>query len=298
VKLSEELLTSEKAKGDLDAKRRLMMYISHEIRTPLSIVNFGFQLIKSQLTKLEVLHEEEGIGRGVPVSSASSRCTSPLPDLLSKCTSPELISSMTTSPAQSTDPSPDVSSRSNSSIEENIERVTMGGVQEVEKEYTQKMIRHGEIRNTICELDSITSDSAHSVEVAISILNDLLNYEKLQTNVLEMFKEYVPSALVKAVIDEFHVEASYFKVNLSFKTEMSFEDQGNTFMWADKQKFSQVVRNFVSNALKFTPEGGSVIATVTLQPLEEGKEQETKTSKEGKTYVECGVLHVGIRDTG
>jgi signal transduction histidine kinase len=167
-----------------------------------------------------------------------------------------------------------------------------------EDEHTQKMLRHVEINNTISELDSITSDSSHSVGVAISILNDLLNYEKLQTNVLEMFKERVPCALIKTVIDEFHVEASYFKVRLIFKTQMSFEEQSNICMCADRQKICQVVRNFVSNALKFTPEGGSVTVTVTLEPLEEGKEKGGRTSKEGNNFVESGVMHVGIRDTG
>ena len=158
--------------------------------------------------------------------------------------------------------------------------------------------RHTKIKAIFHELDSIASDSAHSVEVAISILNDLLNYEKLQTNVLEMFKDFVPCSLVKAVVNEFNVEAGYFKVRLSFKTQMSFQDQGNNLMFGDKQKLSQVVRNFVSNAMKFTPEGGSVTVTASLQPLEEGKEPATQTAKGGDRYVESGVLRVEIRDTG
>lgn len=71
-KLSEEVLTSSKAKGDLDAKRRLLMYISHEIRTPLSIANFGFQLIKNQLEKMDSLLEEEGIGKEDPTATFDS----------------------------------------------------------------------------------------------------------------------------------------------------------------------------------------------------------------------------------
>ena len=157
--------------------------------------------------------------------------------------------------------------------------------------------RHLEIKSAIYDLDSITADSAHSVEVAISILNDLLHYEKLQTNMLEMYKDFVPCSLVKTVVNEFGVEADYFKVRLSCKAHMSFQDMNSNFMFGDKQKLSQVIRNFVSNALKFTPEGGSVTVTASLKPLEEGKEPATETS-DGSTYVESGSLRVEIRDTG
>ena len=240
-KLNEELLTSEKVKRDLDAKRRLMMYISHEIRTPLSVVNFGFQLIKSQLDKLEGLVQDNDINSHALHSDN------------------------------------DVDGGSSVALSDE---------------------KRAAIRNTIDELNSITSDSAHSVEVAISILNDFLNYEKLQTNVLEMFQDFVPCSHIQTIVDEFQVEANYFKVKLSFKNAISFEERGKLFMYADKQKISQVLRNFVSNALKFTPESGSVTVTMSFEPYEADKEQAVKTSKEGVSFVECGTMHVSILDTG
>lgn len=274
----EEARASQKAKGDLDAKRRLLMYISHEIRTPLSVVNFGLKLIKSQVEKLDVLHEQEGIGRStLPFASGSSS------------RSCSRASSRSCSRAVTPDPLADKLGGTTTDEDNSfyVEDMTM-----------KKHARHEDIINTVHELDAITSDSAHSVEVAISILNDLLNYEKLEANALEMFKECVPCSLVKTVIDEFMVEASYFKVRLTFKNRMPFEDQSNTFMPADKQKISQVIRNFVSNALKFTPEGGSVTVTATIVPPAEGVVLEKRTSKEGKEYILGGSLRVDFKDTG
>jgi signal transduction histidine kinase len=261
--LDEEVLASTKARGDLDAKRRLMMYISHEIRTPLSIARFGFQLIKNQLLKLNEICEED--------TSAGRICNPMLPS------TPTLAS---------TSPPPNCN-KSKASLDPNK---NLHGTNDSENI----------LRSTLGELDSITSDSAHSVEVAISILNDFLSYEKLQADVLEMFKDFTPCSVLKSVIDEFSVEASYFKVNLSFESKLSSDDQlEDIFMYADKQKIAQVVRNFVSNSLKFTPEGGLVSVSIDFQPIEDdSREPDVKTSKVGQEYMEFGVLQLVVEDTG
>ena len=266
------------------------MYISHEIRTPLSNVNFGFQLIKMQLDKLDILLEEEGILNSISEATCTPiNSRSPSPDLASIS-----VASMSVAPNSVT------SSSRTAGAADSMRTTTRSAAvgEEGKGQDMKRQSRHEDIKTSFRELDTISSDSAHSVEVAISILNDLLNYEKLQANVLEMFKDVVPCALVKTVIDEFHVEASYFKVRLSFKTRMSFDAQAKTVMLADKQKLSQVIRNFVSNALKFTPEGGSVTVTSAINPLEEGQEPVIKTAEDGFRYVKCGVLHVNVRDTG
>lgn len=41
----------------------------------------------------------------------------------------------------------------------------------------------------------------------------------------------------------------------------------NAFIFADKQKIEQVLRNFMSNAIKFTPSGGSICLTAVVFPM-------------------------------
>ena len=104
-------------------------------------------------------------------------------------------------------------------------------------------------------------DVNESCQVALSILNDLLTVDKIESGKLVIEVEDVDP--YKLVVDTFNP----FKV-LAREKNIIFEFciPENTMWWhryfvrVDIHKFSQVVRNLISNALKFTPSGGIVIA--------------------------------------
>ena len=107
-------------------------------------------------------------------------------------------------------------------------------------------------------------DCEDSIEVALAILNDLLVYEKLDSGILEMFKEKVLGIpfLIRC-FRPFERDAELKKISLNIENhcEKEFDD---LILYVDKSKMSQVMRNFISNSLKFTPEYGSVTVRISM----------------------------------
>lgn len=99
-------------------------------------------------------------------------------------------------------------------------------------------------------------------KVAIEILNDLLTYEKLDSNILVLERSvYDLFDILRKVCDMFAIPARFSDINLS----MSYDENLTCAMVdVDAAKISQVFRNLISNALKFTPFGGTVSVHVGL----------------------------------
>ena len=117
---------------------------------------------------------------------------------------------------------------------------------------------------------------------ALDILNELLLFDKLETGALILHKQSVPvTELVEDSVKMFSAQAREKNVELSITNsdeamlELRVEDKGEVPLalcdtdevYVDKCKMVQVIRNVVSNAIKFTPASGKIQVNLKFRPL-------------------------------
>ncbi len=144
---------------------------------------------------------------------------------------------------------------------------------------------------------SILSDSTEACSTAISILNDLLLYDKIEEGnlVLELQTISVRPFLLKC-IRMFQLQATKAGVTLNYSDAEHIPDSLDVVKFTiDINKISQVIRNLVSNAIKFTPVGGSV--TVTARFIDDGTATTILQDNSENTETK-GRLRIEVRDTG
>jgi signal transduction histidine kinase/CheY-like chemotaxis protein len=104
----------------------------------------------------------------------------------------------------------------------------------------------------------LIGDIEDSCKIAVTMVDDLLAYEKISTGVLALDKQYVDAkCLIESTVAMFKLQARAKRITLSV---LENEDaiQSSLYLHADKGKICQVLRNLISNALKFTPLDGVV----------------------------------------
>ena len=99
------------------------------------------------------------------------------------------------------------------------------------------------------------------------MLNELINYDKIEMDKFRVEKRVCdPFLIVEKTVKPLFVQARQREVDLIFASDhdrpgTAPEDRRDIRMlrvYGDAVKLGQVVRNVVSNALKFTPTGGKV----------------------------------------
>jgi signal transduction histidine kinase len=125
-------------------------------------------------------------------------------------------------------------------------------------------------------IDLIT-DIEESSDTAIAVLNDLLNYDKIGMGTLQIEHKVVYMwDVISSNVNPFFVQAREANVELLLQmmpftngtSAAEAEAARHLLTLGDSVKLGQVVRNLVSNAVKFTPSGGTI--TVTAQWCQNG----------------------------
>ena len=116
---------------------------------------------------------------------------------------------------------------------------------------------------------NLPENASYKISVIQSNVNRLLDLadraldlRKIDSNKMPLTVRYQDiTVLVKKMTDRFEPLASHRRISLSCKIQ-----EERMFGWADEEMVTTIVTNLLSNALKFTPEGGQV--TVCLQHRE------------------------------
>ncbi|KAG7363863.1 diatom histidine kinase like-protein [Nitzschia inconspicua] len=175
---------------------------------------------------------------------------------------------------------------------------------------------------------TITMDVKENADIAVSILDDMLNYDKLEIRTMELETEEVnPWVLIDQTVRQFQLQAVDHNVELKLIFEESKNSNDNigkqllpivdptqsasnvlttdlesnkVCVIGDEVRLGQVFRNIISNALKFTPNGGKISVTVThlLDGMQGTHDMTLSAGRRVKTDSRCGSLMVRISDTG
>jgi hypothetical protein len=121
-----------------------------------------------------------------------------------------------------------------------------------------------ECTGLVCDLDGNSS-------LAVATINDLINYDKIETKTFTIERKIVDIwAVVERTINLLKLHAEEKGVHMRYRSQLlhpgSFRTNSNLGsinlknlrVVGDDMKLGQVIRNLVSNALKFTPPQGKV----------------------------------------
>jgi PAS domain S-box-containing protein len=109
---------------------------------------------------------------------------------------------------------------------------------------------------TITEINELTHDMNQAADNLYKLLENLLAWSRSQTGRIQYSPDRVDIRYVTDnVVSIFSQSAQNKAINLSAQID---ED---LFAYADLQMFHTVLRNLVSNAIKFTPRGGEIVVS-------------------------------------
>lgn len=109
-------------------------------------------------------------------------------------------------------------------------------------------------------VSEVLDDVNLSCAVAVEILNDLLLYEKIDDGIYNVFPSKVPiRELIEKAEKLFRLQAQAASVD--FVLDLHNKVLDTAIVEIDQSKLHQVLRNLVTNAIKFTPAHGQVRLT-------------------------------------
>lgn len=143
----------------------------------------------------------------------------------------------------------------------------------------------------------LTTELQTNANIAVDVLSDLLNYDKIERGHLALeLSVFHLADLVENTANEFRLPALGRNVNF----EVKLSENANTTTCGDRVRLAHVLRNIVSNGLKFTPEGGSLTISIKTHMYLEPKARRSFDLQNGRraSMYPIGSITVSVADTG
>jgi signal transduction histidine kinase len=111
------------------------------------------------------------------------------------------------------------------------------------------------------EIKSWVPEIKKDMNYTVSLMENLLQWAKSQMHSHTVKAQLINATdIVDGVMHLLHLQAEAKNIKLEKKA------CGPVYVWADNDMINLVVRNLVSNAIKFTPPGGRIIIGATEHP--------------------------------
>ncbi len=114
----------------------------------------------------------------------------------------------------------------------------------------------------------------------LRLVNQILDFNKLENESLQMkISEVEIISFLKEICSLFSNQATIHQIDFTFQSDFD-----HCRVWVDYEKIETVLFNLLSNAFKFTPEGGTITLSVSLS--------------ESSTEFDDGCINISLSDTG
>jgi signal transduction histidine kinase len=251
----------------LETRLNLIRYVSHEMRTPLNTVSMGTSILKDEIVSVsglkrlsmdsysQTFQSNKSIGVTVPrpVKGSSQALGNDSrkgdKDSSSHLNNKSHLNNTSNLVRNVSDSGRDINGAS--------DRIAFLG---------ETNINRQQFVHAFKEMLETCQQVSESCTVAVSTLDDLLTFDKIDENKLVIeVEELNPWKLLLTTAKPFTINASLKSVKLQINLlEKSQQFLKKFCVRGDAFKLAQVIRNLLSNAIKFTPEGGTVVVALQL----------------------------------
>ena len=123
-------------------------------------------------------------------------------------------------------------------------------------------------QNSVAEIHDSLEKVRESSKHLLSLLNDVLDLSRIESGKAVFFPEPVD---ITKLTDDVLAIMNGLLYNRDLKFEVYRERPKNPYVLADATRIREVLTNFLSNAVKFTKDGGTVTLDVSSHPGEDDK---------------------------
>jgi signal transduction histidine kinase/CheY-like chemotaxis protein len=167
---------------------------------------------------------------------------------------------------------------------------------------TQLALQNKDIEKKDEYLSKIRTASDH----LLGVINDVLDMSKIDAD--KMVLSHVEFRF-QEVVDRVKIVVSQAVEAKKQRFEISVDEAIPTWLVGDEQRFTQVLTNIISNAIKFTPEKGSIFLhvklceridgiTLTALPFRVVEKMTQKQAREKNQVANSCRIHIEVSDTG